>query len=59
MEGIRFSETPEQARARHYNNNIQWKLRTCQPLNDADYQLLREREQAAGEELAAKFMVDM
>ena len=58
MEGIRFRETPEQARARHYNN-IQWKLRTGRPLNEFDYSLLRERQQDACKDLSAKFMADM
>lgn len=58
MESVRFRETPEQAKTRQYNN-IQWKLRTCRPLNAADYELLRERERTAGEDLAAKFMADM
>ena len=55
MEGIRFHETPEQSRERHYNN-IQWKLRTGRPLNEFDYSLLREREQEACNALAAKIM---
>lgn len=55
MEGVRFRETPEQAKARHYNN-IKWKLNNGRPLNEFDYSLLRERQQVACDDLAAKIM---
>ena len=56
MEGIRFSETPEQARRNAYNN-IQAKLRRCEILGEADYDVLREREAAAIEDLRNKLGV--
>ena len=56
MEGIRFRETPEQARRNAYNN-IQAKLRRCEILGEADYEVLREREAAAIEDLRNKLGV--
>lgn len=53
MEGIRFIETPEQAR-RSQKARIDAKIRRCEILSDADYEFLREREQAAIDDLAAK-----
>ena len=58
MEGIRFRETPEQAR-RNRQARIDAKLCRCEILSDADYEFLREREQAAIEDLAAKIRGEM
>ena len=54
MEGVTFRETPEQSRERQLRN-IAWKQAHCQALSVSDYELLNERQQQAGEELAGKF----
>lgn len=56
MEGIRFRETPEQARRNAYNN-VQAKLQRCEILSESDYDILREREDAAIEDLRSKLGV--
>ena len=56
MEGIRFRETPEQARRSAYNR-VQDKLRRCENLSPSDYDVLREREAATAEELCRKLGV--
>lgn len=58
MEGIRFRETPEQAR-RNQQANIDAKIRRCEILSDSDYEFLREREQAAIDDLVAKIAAEM
>ena len=56
MEGIRFRETPEQARHNAYNR-VQAKLRSCEILSESDYDVLRERENEAIEDLRRKLGV--
>ena len=57
MEGIRFRETPEQAR-RNRRTSIHAKMARCQILSAGDYDFLRDEANKAAEELAAKFMAD-
>lgn len=58
MEGLRFRETPEQAR-RNQQAHIDAKIRRCEILSDADYEFLREHEQAAIADLATKIAAEM
>lgn len=58
MEGIRFRETPEQARRSH-QACIDAKIRRCEILSDADYEFLRQREQAAIDDLVAKIAAEI
>jgi hypothetical protein len=57
MEGIRFRETPEQAR-RNQRALINDKIARCQSLSAGDYDFLRREAAVAAEELAAKFLAD-
>lgn len=57
MEGIRFRETPEQAR-RSQQASIHAKLSKCEMLSAGDYDFLRREAATAAEELAAKFLAD-
>lgn len=57
MEGIRFTETPEQSR-RNQQALIDAKIRRCEPLSAADYEFLRDLEQTAVDDLAAKLRGD-